>query len=134
MIQAIEKLKKLTLEKEADFSQCFNKFLGLTTNNHFLQAGQRLQGDDTFYKALLTPVTNFFGKEVVITTLFPISVKQHYLIHGFALLSNLQQVVFYFFNDIECGIACATKLGNETSNFFRITLLQNSSSPNPLPH
>lgn len=134
MIQAIEKLKQLTLEKEADFSKCFNKFLDLTANNQFLQAGQQLQGDHTFYKALLAPVTNFFGEEVAINTLFPISIQQHHLIHGFALLSNLQHVVFYFFDDIQCGIACAAKLGNDISNFFRITLLQNSSSPIPLPH
>jgi hypothetical protein len=134
MIQTIEKLKQQTLEKEADFSKCFNKFLELTANNQFLQAGQRLQGDDTFYKALLAPVTNFFGEEIVITTLFPVSIKQHHLIHGFAFLSNLQQVVFYFFDDIQCGIACAAKLENDISNFFRITLLQDSSSSTPLRH
>jgi hypothetical protein len=128
LIQAIEKLKQLTLAKDADFSQCLNCFLELTENDQFLSSGHPFEGDDTFFKTLLTPVCNFFGANVNITSLLLIAMKQHHLMHGSASLSNHKLVMFYYFEDIQCGMAAAAIIGSET-HFFRITLLQTDSSP-----
>ncbi len=134
MIETIQKLKQLSLEKTADFSHCFNMFMDLAAEPQFAQAGQALQSNKEFFQALLAPVTNFFGETITMTTLFPVSVQQYHLIHGFANLSNHYMVAFYFFDDIQCGIACASKLGEIRSEFFRITLIETSSSPSSLLH
>lgn len=123
MTQTIEHLKRLTASKGADFGQCLNYFLDLTMEDQFLNAGRRYDADDSFYRALLKPVCEFFGEEVGIVSILLVSMKQHQFMHGSATLSNLQMVVFYYFEDIQCGMASAAVLGGST-NIFRITLLK----------
>lgn len=132
MNKKIETLKKLTLEKNANFSQCLHYFLDLMDDDRFMSAGALFTGDDTLYKALLEPAINHSGENAKLDTLLLISMKQHQLIHGSGKLSNHKMIMFYYFEDIQCGMASVAKLGDDKTHFFRITLLQTGSAFSPI--
>ena len=63
-IQAIKKLKQLTLNKEAHFADCFNYFLDLTKDPQFMAEGKQLPNVPGFFNALLQPVAKFFDADI----------------------------------------------------------------------
>lgn len=128
MTRTIDQLKQLTLTKNINLSDCMDYFLDLSENIAFLKGGQLLEGDDSFFRTLLVPMCEFFDSSVKINSLLTISMKPHHFVHGTADLSNNKMVVFYYFEDIQCGVATAARIDGK-AQCFRITLINVDSVP-----
>lgn len=114
--KSIEELKKLTLEKDANFSTLANYFFDIMEESGFLKKGEPHK-DKKFFKILLKPVTQYFGVNVKAMRL--IRIKEFGFIHGSAILSNGITAPLYFFEDENIGLAIACF--NAHNEFFRIT-------------
>ena len=112
-------LKRLTLEKDANFSELANYFFDLAEDPEFMKNGEDFHKDKKFFKMLLTPVARYFGKDIDISTLHLICIKKLGFIHGSAILSNGILVPLYFFEDYKVGLAMP--YFNGMTEFFRLS-------------
>lgn len=119
----MERLKELTIKQEADFSQAANYFLNhMAENARFLKEGKALKSKTAFYAQLLTPVAERFHVKLDANTLLLLRLKKYRFIHGAGLLPQNKSLAFYFFEDIQVGLAIVSALDGVT-DFFRLTLL-----------
>jgi hypothetical protein len=125
----IEELKKLTVKKDQDLAIPADYFFTLMEDPTFLNRSMTLREDEDFYKLLLTPVHQYYGKTVKIITIMLVKIKRDQFVHGSFLLSNQSMGAFYFFEDIQMGMAIVNKAG--MSHFFRITAFKGGAEASP---
>lgn len=112
-------LKRLTLEKDADFSELANCFLDISEDPEFMKSGEIFNEDKKFFEMLLNPVAQYFGKNMGISTMHLIHIKKLSFVHGSAIFSNGILVPLYFFKDHEIGLAMT--YFNGMAEYFRIS-------------
>jgi hypothetical protein len=112
-------LKRLTLEKDANFSELANYFFDISEDPEFIKSGENFQKDEEFFKVLLNPVAQYFGKNISVSIMYLIRIETLGFVHGSAILSNGILVPLYFFEDHKVGLAMAHF--NGTMQYFRIS-------------
>jgi hypothetical protein len=132
--ERIAHLKQLTLAKNADFPAAVDYFLTIAEDVSMLRYGALLENEkqQAFFKELLSPVAEYYGEDVFVKKLYLMSIKDCCFIHGLALLSNGFDIGLYFFDTDKTGIAFSGYFA-KGHEFFRLTTLDTSSSPRPLP-
>lgn len=115
----IIELKRLTLEKDADFSELANYFFDLSEDTEFMKSGEKFQKDQEFFKILLSPVAQHCGENISVSTMYLIRIEKLGFIHGPTILSNGILVPLYFFEDHKVGLAMAHF--NGMMEYFRIS-------------
>ena len=115
----VMELKRLTLEKDADFSVLANYFFDMAENPEFLKKGKPYRKDQPFFKWLLKPVTQHFGETIEVRDLRLIRLEKLGFVHGSAILSNGILASLYFFEDQRVGLAIA--YFNGQMELFRIS-------------
>lgn len=128
----IEQLKRLTSEKEADFSVVMGHFFDIVETPIVLERSTPLTQQNDFFRAVLTPVAQYCGHGLTVSSLRLMQLKKSHFIHGTAQLSNGMLIVLYFFDDIQTGMAISGG-ANGTSNFFRLTAFQPQDKNTPAP-
>ncbi len=127
MCRTLEELKKLTMAKEADFAECQHYFLDLTETNAFLRAGEVLEEEDSFYQMLFSSIAEYFGKDARIVSSRVITIPSEDFVHGVVDLSNEKILVFYYFEDVQVGLASVIGAGEKVYH-FKITLLRGQAA------
>jgi hypothetical protein len=115
----IIELKRLTLEKDAKFSELAHYFFEVTEDPEFMKSGEKFHEDEEFFKVLLNPVVKYFGENLDVSAIHLIRIKKLGFVHGSAILSNAMLVAFYFFEEQQVGLAMAYFKGQ--TEFFRIS-------------
>lgn len=112
-------LKRLTLEENANFSELANCFFDIAEDPEFMKNSENFHEDEKFFKKLLSPVAQHFGKNIGVNTMYLLCIKKLGFIHGSATLSNGILVPLYFFEDHKIGLAMAHF--NGMTEYFRIS-------------
>jgi hypothetical protein len=116
-------LKELTVAEKASFAEAMNYFFDHIAENVSLRNdGELLKENSEFYKELLKPVAQYFGKDVRVYLIFLVKMNDAEFIHGTASLSNGYNIALYFFRDISVGIAVATSFTTPHCDFFRLSV------------
>ncbi|MGB6976400.1 MAG: hypothetical protein WBE18_02960 [Gammaproteobacteria bacterium] len=115
----LEQLKKLTTKKEQDLSIPAEYFFDLLENPHFFNQGEVLKEQLDFYRTLLIPISQYYGETVEIASLLLVQKKTEHFIHGSFMLSNQAMGAFYFFEEVQMGMAIISRGG--MTHFFRLT-------------
>ena len=123
--EIIKGLKELTVAEKGSFADAMNYFFDHIADNRSLcDDGEPLQENTKFYVELLKPVAQYFGidRESYISIMLLTKMNGAEFVHGSVCLSNGTNVVLYFFEDINVGIAAAITFNSPQCDYFRLSL------------
>ena len=119
----LEQLKDLTLSSKEDLSiPCKYFFTDIIDETSFLQNNKILEKNNEFYEELLRQsVVKYFGHHTQLSVLLLMHLPNTSFIHGGGHLSNGKMLMFYYFQDIQLGMAVVSAFAS-TTEFFRLTV------------
>jgi hypothetical protein len=124
--EIIKGLKELTVaeKEEGSFANAMNYFFDHIADTSLRDDGEPLEENIKFYVELLKPVAQYFGidRESYVSFMLLKKMNGAEFVHGTACLSNGTNVVFYFFGDINVGIATALSFTSQQCDYFRLSL------------
>ena len=122
--EILKGLKELTVSEKGSFAEAMNYFFDhIAENPSMREDDEALKEDTEFYKGLLKPVAQYFGKDVQVSFMLLMKMNGAEFVHGTTFLSNGTNVILYFFKDINVGIAAAPSFTSPQCEYFRLKIM-----------
>lgn len=117
----INKLKKLTMDRDSKFSLAGEYFMThIAENDEALDRSESYQDNSEYFQAVLTSILETRADKPKIISMRPMQIKPYAFVHSFVRISTVHPMVFYYFEEVQLGMAFISNFGGDT-HFYRLS-------------